>query len=252
MKRIKGFKGFNKDLKCRGFQYKVGEEYSVEGPVECCKNGFHFCKNPLAVFKYYYPSGSRFCEVEGYGETDRNDEKVATSHINIIKEVSLNDIIQASLDNTTVKRAVRAANCSVAINGKSYSIAANSGNCSVALNKGLCSIASNSGHRSIAKTIDEHSTAINTGATSIAMSSGAHSIAINRGTYSSVEVKGKESIAIAAGKDSKASGELGCWLVLVERGLNYDIINMKCVKVDGKRIKPDTYYKLENGKVVKA
>lgn len=84
------------------------------------------------------------------------------------------------------------------------------------------------------------------------MSSGTHSIAINRGTDSVVKVKGKESVAIAIGMESKASGELGCWLVLTERGRDCNIINMKCVKVDGRKIKPDTYYRLKNGEVVEA
>ena len=53
---IKGFKGFNKNLKCKGFQYEIGKTYTQNGTIKCCKNGFHFCDNPLAVFKYYRPS----------------------------------------------------------------------------------------------------------------------------------------------------------------------------------------------------
>ena len=49
---IIGFKGFDKDLSCRGFQYKVGKTYEQEGEVECCKRGFHFCENPLKIFDY--------------------------------------------------------------------------------------------------------------------------------------------------------------------------------------------------------
>lgn len=252
MKKIKGFKGFDKNLRCRGFQYEIGKEYFLKGPIKCCEFGYHFCKNPLHIFKYYSPSCSRYCKVEGYGETDSRDNEVATSNIRIVKEVNLNDIIQASLDNTMTRRKSRAANCSVAISKKSYSAATNSGTASIALNSGLCSIAANSGNKSIAKTIEQYSTAINTGCNSVAMSSGTHSIAINRGTDSVVKVNGKESVAIAIGMKSKASGELGCWLVLTERDRDYNIINMKCVKVDGRKIKPDTYYELKNGEVVEA
>ena len=84
-KTIRGFKGFDKDLKCRGFQYEIGKDYEQEGEVKCCERGFHFCDNPFDVFRYYSPSDSRYCEVEGYGNADKanDDSKVATSHIHI-------------------------------------------------------------------------------------------------------------------------------------------------------------------------
>ena len=209
MKTIKGFKGFNKNLKCRGFQYEIGKTYKQNGTIKYCKNGFHFCDNPLAVFKYYNPSDSRYCEVEGCGEINRGNGKVAVSHISIIKEVSLNDITQASLNKATRKRAIRAANCSIAINEKTYSTAVNSGSCSVALNKGFCSIAINSGYNSIAATVDQYSTAINNGSNSVAMSSGNRSVAVNRGTASAVKVEGEESIAIATGRQQQVHLAVG-------------------------------------------
>ena len=69
-KKIKGYKGFNPDLTCRGFQYEVGKEYEEEN-AKSCNSGFHFCENPFDVFGYYAPCGgngmNRFCEVEGSG-----------------------------------------------------------------------------------------------------------------------------------------------------------------------------------------
>lgn len=62
-KTILGFKGFDKDLKCRSFQYEIGKYYEQEGEVKCCEIGFHFCENPFDVFRYYSPSDSRYCEV---------------------------------------------------------------------------------------------------------------------------------------------------------------------------------------------
>ena len=67
---------------------------------------------------------------------------------------------------------------------------------------------------------------------------------------------GKEAIAIVTGVDSKASGAVGCWLVLTERGdwdgATYPIKEVRAVKVDGEIIKPGVFYKLENGEVVEA
>lgn len=95
MKKIKGYKGFDKDLKCRGFQYEVGKEYTQSGSIRCCDNGFHFCENPFNVLNYYSPSDSRYCEVEGDGETDKDDNEVAVSHIHIGAELGLNGLIKA-------------------------------------------------------------------------------------------------------------------------------------------------------------
>lgn len=94
---IHGFKGFDKDLKCRGFQYEIGKDYEQEGKVKCCLRGFHFCENPFDVFRYYSPSDSRYCEVEGDGNADKanDDSKVATSHIHISAEIGLNGLIKA-------------------------------------------------------------------------------------------------------------------------------------------------------------
>ena len=98
-KTIRGFKGFDKDLKCRGFQYEIGKDYEQEGEVKCCKRGFHFCENPFDVFRYYSPSDSRYCEVEGDGNADEanDDSKVATSNIHISAEIGLNGLIKAGV-----------------------------------------------------------------------------------------------------------------------------------------------------------
>ena len=67
---VKGFKGFNKGLKCRDFQFEVGQKHTLSGEVAICSSGFHFCENPLDIFNYYPPT-SEFCEVEGSGDIKR-------------------------------------------------------------------------------------------------------------------------------------------------------------------------------------
>ena len=97
---MKGYKGFDKNLKCRGFQFEIGKQFEEE-KAQCCNTGFHFCENPLDVFGYYPPADSRYCEVEGSGIVDkenRDDSKVAASQIHIGFEIGLPGIIKAGVD----------------------------------------------------------------------------------------------------------------------------------------------------------
>ena len=94
----------------------------------------------------------------------------------------------------------------------------------------------------------------NTGDCSAATNTGNYSAATNTGNRSAAKVEGKESIAIVTGIGSKACGALGCWLVLTERGEwdgeTYPIKEVKAVRVDGKIIKPNTWYKLREGQII--
>ena len=152
-KTIRGFKGFDKDLKCRGFQYEIGKDYEQEGEVKCCERGFHFCENPFDVFRYYSPSDSRYCEVEGDGNADEanDDSKVATSNIHISAEIGLNGLIKAGVKFILDK---------VNFND---SKSTNTGNRSAATNTGYRSAATNTGERSAATVEGKESVAIVTG-----------------------------------------------------------------------------------------
>ena len=218
---VTGFKGFDKDLKCRDYQYEVGKKFEEEGKIEACSNGFHFCENPFDVLGYYPPStekgSSRYCIVKGSGNIDRDgdDTKVACSKLHISAEIGLKGIIEAGVKFILDK-----------VNWKD--------------NK-----ESNTGYQSAATNTGNYSAATNTGD---------RSAATNTGDYSAAEVTGKESIAIVTGKDSKAKGGIGCWIVLTERGEwdgnVYPIKEVKAVRVDGKIIKSNTYYKLINSEVI--
>ena len=96
---IKSFKGFDKELKCRGFQYEIGETYETD-KAKACEEGFHACEQPIEVFRYYPPSTSRYCEVEQSGETDRgsDDSKIASSRIKIGAEIGIPGIVKAQIE----------------------------------------------------------------------------------------------------------------------------------------------------------
>lgn len=98
---ITSIKGFDKDLKCRGFQYEIGKTYTHDGAVEQCASGFHACPvehHPLAVFEYYPPAGNRFCEVRQSGKVSSKDTKLASAVITIDVEISIGDLVKRAWD----------------------------------------------------------------------------------------------------------------------------------------------------------
>ena len=261
---IKGYKGFDKNLQCRGFQYKVGETFEEKGTIKACESGFHFCENPFNVFNYYSPSDSRYCNVEGDGkiDTDNSDSKVACSKLHIHTEIGLSGLISAGVKFILDKvdwgnnKATNTGKQSAATNTGNRSAATNTGDRSAATNTGYQSAATNTGYRSAATNTGNQSAATNTGDQSAATNTGKQSAATNTGNRSAASVEGKDSIAIVTGYDSKAKGAMGCWIVLTERGdwdgNTYPIINVQAFKVDGISIKADTFYKLKNSKPVEA
>ena len=99
-KIIKAYKGFDKNMQCRGYQYEVGKEYDMDGDIKCCNRGFHACKSPLEVWDYYDMLNSRFAEVEQSCKIDEeeNSTKVCSSHIKIKAELKLADIINIGVE----------------------------------------------------------------------------------------------------------------------------------------------------------
>jgi len=138
---------------------------------------------------------------------------------------------------------------SAATNTGDQSAATNTGDQSAATNTGDQSAATNTGYRSAATNTGYRSAATNTGDQSAATNTGDQSAATNTGDQSAATVSGSNSIAIVTGKNSYAKGAIGCWLVLTERNSDYEILGVKAVKVDGKKIKSDTFYELVNGKI---
>ena len=196
---MKAYKGFDKDLKCRDFQYEIGKEYEEKEAI-VCEKGFHACTNPLNVLQYYPPCyENRYCEVEQDGKFSKNDDdsKVASTKIKISNEISLEELIQAAMDKSSESEIY-------SVNTGDHTVAENAENCSIALNKGYGSIATNVGHYSLASTTRSFTIAANTGDYSVAWGQEGHSIAANIGDGSATVSDGYRSIAANTGDRSAA------------------------------------------------
>ena len=274
---MKAYKGFNKDMTCRGFQYEVGKEYETD-KAKLCECGFHACLYPLGCFSYYPPENSRYCLVEisdVVESKENNDTKICGKKIKIIKELSISEMTTASVEYVLDKvdennknsgnmssavnygymsSAVNSGYMSSAVNYGDMSSAVNTGNRSSAVNSGYMSSAVNSGNRSSAVNYGDMSSAVNTGDMSSAVNTGNRSSAVNSGYMSSAVNSGKDSVSLAAGYKCKAKACLGSAICVVERGnwngKTYPLIAIKAAIVDGKKIKADTWYKLESGEFV--
>ena len=254
---MKAYKGFNKDMTCRGFAYKEGETYETDR-AELCETGFHACENPLDVFVYYPPCDengnlNKFHEVELDGVSDRrdNDTKVVAKKIKIGAEINFFGLAKAHVE--WVKRNLDGSKKKV--NSGDSSSAVNSGDSSSAVNSGDSSSAVNSGDRSSAVNSGYSSSAVNSGYRSSAVNSGDSSSAVNSGYRSSAVNSGKDGIAVAWGVAGKAKAARGSYIALAEWAYDagkceYVLKCAKMHKVDGKTVKPDTFYTLENGHFV--
>jgi len=93
---VKGFKGFNKNLQCRGFQYEIGKTYEMDGNIQLCDTGFHFCRKLFDVHGYYNFNNedNRFCEIEALGEVIDGDDKSVTNKIKIVREIPKEEFME--------------------------------------------------------------------------------------------------------------------------------------------------------------
>ena len=223
--KIKSYKGFNKDLNCKDHQYKIGETYEQEEPIKVCERGFHACEQPIEVFNYYPPASSRYCEVEQSGDINRegSDSKVASSRIKIGAEIGIPGIVKAQIEYVKAHTTTEHTDPKLATAGEYGAATAGEYGAATAGNRG----AATAGYAGAA-------TAGNRGA------------ATSRGRS---EV-GAEGLAVARGNNVKVKGGLGAILVLCEEQKNdFSIKEWAAVLVDGKDVKPDTWYRLNNGQI---
>ena len=222
-KVITSYKGFDKNMQCRGFQYEVGKEYEMDGGIKCCNRGFYACKSPMEVWDHYDMLNSRYAEVEQSGKIDEveNSTKVCSSRIKIKAELKLADIINIGVEwlkDITSPSKVKADG---------------------ALN--------DNGNRR--KQIGSSGDSAKIG------SSGDSAQIGSSGDYAQIGSTGEDSVIMCAGNSSRAKAKVGSWITLAEwkwsdeKKRNVPVY-VKTEYVDGENIKADTCYQLKNGKFV--
>ena len=230
---IKSYKGFNKDMTCRGFQYEEGKEYEEE-TADACHSGFHACEYPLDCLGYYSPNESVYHEVEQNGEFDRgeDDSKVASTKIKIGARLDISGLVKAAIDFTmsrVKKEAESDEDCGASSATGDYGASSATGDYGASSATGNCGASSATGYKGASSANDS------------------------------------ESVAVAWGYKGKAMGVIGSHIVLAEwkyigskEDDRYDraeqeaweFVGAKMFRVDGEKVKPDTWYRLENGELM--
>ena len=277
---MRAFKGFNKDLTCRGYQYEEGKEFYTER-AECCDTGFHACEYPLDCFGYYDPAHSVFHEVELSGEMDKSGDntKVCATDIKIGARLSIAGLVKMAIDFTMSKVNKEAGS------DERHGFASATGNYGVSSATGYKGASSATGNYGASSATGDYGASSATGykgassatgdygASSATGYKGASSATGNCGASSATGYKGASSVsdptgvAVAWGHEARAKGCKGAHLILSDWkyvGARYsdgdymdpydkeswELTGAKMVVVDGENIKEDTYYRCIEGEIV--
>ena len=263
---MKGYKGFEKGLVCRGKQYAENTVFE-EDDAEICKSGMHFCALPHQVFAHYSPGENHeFAEVEALDDPVTDDTaKYCSKKLRIGAKISVFDMVKASVcaffERVNFANKIAEAEQVYGAANAGYRGAANAGDCAAA-NAGDRG-AANAGNRGAANAGDRGAAnAGNRGAANAgdcgAANAGYYGAA-NAGDYGAAiaRKKGKASvgtngIAAVIGNGGNVSGKVGAILLLVDTDDDGNTLDFAAVKVDGDKIKENTWYKLESGNIVEA
>ena len=210
---IKSYKGFEKDMTCRDFQYEEGKEYE-EDEAKVCNAGFHACEYPLDCFGYYAPNTSVYHEVEQSGKLSNSsdDSNVAATKIKIGARIGIPGLVQAAIEYTTERT-------------KPTEDASNTGEYGASSNTGECGASSNTGYYGTCEANHPNSVAVAWGPKSKAKG-----------------VIGATLVLAEWAQLSNAYWEEDAW----------EFKGSMMVRVDGKNIKEDTWYWMKDGKIVEA
>ena len=265
---IKSYKGFNKNMTCRGFQYEEGKEYEEE-IVEVCDHGFHVCEYPLDCLNYYYPNESVYHEVEQSGEIQKHndDTKVASTKIKIGAEISIAGLVKAAIEYT-VKRVKKDAESDEKHGASSatgdYGASSATGDYGASSATGDYGASSATGYKGASSATGTYGASSATGDYGASSATGTCGASSATGYCGASSAEDKDALAVAWGYKSKAKGVIGSFLVFADweytgskDNPEYDRNNQsawvlngaKMVQVNGDDIKPDTWYTIENGEI---
>jgi hypothetical protein len=219
---VTSYKGFDQDLKCRGFQFKMGETVQHEGEVKACGGGFHACEYPLDVFGYYPPNTSRFAIVEQSGDLSREsggDTKLASRKLTVKAEIGIPGIIKAAIEYT-FKRALPIDKASPAYSDGYRGAASATGYSGAASATGYSGAASATGYRGAASATGTRGAASATGYSGAASATGYSGAASATGYSGAASATGTRGAASATGESGAASatGESGAASATGESG----------------------------------
>ena len=208
---IKAYKGFNKDMTCRGKQYEEGRDYE-EAQASACNYGMHACEYPLDCFRFYEPGKSVYHVVEQSGDIskDSDDTKIASTKMHIGARLDIAGMVKAAVEFTMSK---------VKNSGKNH----NTGDYGASSNTGDCGASSNTGYRGSSEAGHENSVAVSWGPEAKAKG-----------------VKGAFLVLAEWQNNGGNHWEEDAWT----------FVGAAMVRVDGDVIKEDTFYELKDGKVV--
>jgi len=236
---MKAYKGFNNDMTCRGFQYEEGGEYETDR-AEVCECGFHACEAPLKVWDFYPPvDGNRFCEVEQDGDVKNEgaDGKSVSTKIKIGAEIGIPGLVKAHVEWCKKQTMDATKTPDMTDKGGDFAKIGSSGD--------FAQIGSSGDYAQIGSS----------GNSAQIGSSGDFAKIGSSCDYAKIECTGKNAVVACAGANTIVKAPVGAWICLSEYGkVKGEIVcvGMNAFRIDGKKYKPDTWYTLKGGKVVKA
>ena len=257
---MKAYKGFDRNMRCRGFQYEEGKTYE-EDKAELCKAGFHACTNPLDVWRHYSPAdGCEYHEVELEDvskERNSGDSKVCGKRIRIGAKLGIEELVNASVRMYGEEaKGVKDAQGALTDNGAIWARIASTGYMAHIASAGDWACIASTGDRAqIASSSDWACIASDGRRAHIASAGDWARIASTRseaqiasaGYEAQIETLGTNCVMMCAGQNSRAKGKIGSWIVLTE--WIGEVPNVVAKRIDGALVKADTWYVLRDGQL---
>ena len=255
MAAIKSYKGFDKNLKCRDFQYEIGKEYEMDGEIKVCNRGFHACESPFDVFDHYTMIDSRFCEVEQDGNISKEDRgtKICSSKIKIKAELKLADMIYLGVEWLKEITSPEKIKTSIKDNSSGYGAKIGSSGYGAKIgSSGNDAKIGSSGYDAKIGSSGNDAKIGSSGNYAQIGSSGNYAKIGSSGDGAQIDSTGEGCVIMCAGINSVAKASKGSWITLSEwsysdKKQRYIPVCVKTEFVDGEKIKADTYYKLAGG-----